>query len=185
MCLGCAARPPTALSQVQVAVDYAFPWDRLITAFKFGGRVEFAPTLAGLLRAGLDDSRAWEAAELVLPIPLGTARLRERGYNQAWELARCLVRGRALKTDPGVLHRVRETPAQATLDADERRRNLHRAFWVEHPSRVRGRRIALVDDVMTTGATAAEAARALREAGAVDVVLWAAARTPAPGETSA
>lgn len=168
------------MSSTRVGVDYAFPWDGLIAAFKFQGRPELAALLAGLLDPALADA----AVDLVLPVPLSAARLRERGFNQAWELARRLARARRLAADAHLLLRVRDTPHQTGLGAEERRRNLRHAFLVE-PSRkaaLAGRRVALVDDVLTGGATSDEAARTLREAGAAEVQLWVVARTPPPGD---
>jgi len=163
-------------------MDYAFPWDRLLLALKFGEQLEVAPLLAGrlslaLARAGID------APDLILPVPLSAERLRERGYNQAHEIARRLARPqgtgeveRQSRLCARTLLRLRDTPQQARLPLDERRRNLRGAFVVLKP--VRGLRVAIVDDVMTSGATLHEAALALRRAGAVDVQAWVVARTP-------
>ena len=120
-------------------------------------------------------------AEAIVPVPLHWRRQTARGYNQAERLARPLARrlGRPLVTP---LRRTRATPPQTRLERARRRANLRRAFRCRRPSAVRGRAILLVDDVTTTGATLAEAAAALRRAGASSVTALAAARTPAPGE---
>jgi ComF family protein len=118
---------------------------------------------------------------MVVPMPLGPSRLRERGYNQAWELARRVARQLALPRDPRILERVHDTPRQMSLPTERRATNVRGSFAVPAGAlrRLRGRDVALVDDVMTTGATAREAARTLLEAGARSVQVWVAARTPA------
>jgi len=157
-------------------MDYCFPWDRLLLGLKFGARLELAPLLAGRLSRALALA-AVEPPDLILPIPLSAERLRERGYNQAHEIARRLAGARRQSRLCALtLMRVRHTGQQAQLPLNERRRNLRGAFAVVKP--VRGLRVAIVDDVMTSGATLHEAADALRRAGAADVQAWVAARTP-------
>ncbi|HSB99637.1 MAG TPA: phosphoribosyltransferase family protein, partial [Burkholderiaceae bacterium] len=118
--------------------------------------------------------------QLLLPVPLSHERLRERGYNQAWELARRLAQRLQIDAAPTVLQRGRDTAHQVGMTRRERERNLRDAFWVEPQGRpaLQGRRVALVDDVLTTGATAHAAALALRRAGAAAVDVWVVARTP-------
>lgn len=177
-CGACLVDPP-AFDRTWAAVDYDHPWDAVISRFKFHAALDLTGTLARLLV--LAHRRAGDAAPaLVLPIPLSVERLCERGYNQAWELARRAARAVGSAADPGLLLRVRDTAHQLAFPPEERAGNVRRAFAVE-PRRlaeVRGVRIVLVDDVMTTGATAAEAARTLLQAGAADVGVWVVARTP-------
>ncbi len=179
LCGACVREPPP-FEHAVAALDYAAPWDGLIRHFKFHGQSELAVPLAGLLRDALarSDSDA-PAADLVLPAPLSDARLRERGFNQSWEIARRL----GPRADPALLLRIRDTPHQADLPLERRAANVRGAFAVEPLRRreVEGRNVALVDDVLTTGATAAEMARTLLDAGAARVQLWVLARTPAPG----
>jgi len=169
------------------AFDYAFPWDRLIADFKFRQRVELARALSQRLLATLvgeggqgdDDPRS---IDLVTAVPLSASRLRERGYNQSWEIARRLAPGLGLPARHDTLLRWRDTAHQIVLDRPQRAANLRGAFMPALGARARisGRRIALVDDVMTTGATAAEASLALLEAGAASVHVWLLARTEQP-----
>jgi ComF family protein len=179
-CGACLAEPPPFDACV-VAVDYAFPWDRLIADFKFNGRVELAAPLAALLVQAI--GRAGDALpSLVVPVPLAPQRLAERGYNQAWLLAKGLGQALRRPATPDALVRVRSTPRLMTLDSDARLRAIHGAFRVSPAwqARLRGRHITLVDDVLTTGATLDEISRLLREHGAAGISVWVLARTPAP-----
>jgi ComF family protein len=119
---------------------------------------------------------ALDAADLVLPIPLSRARLAERGFNQALLLARALT---PKKTEAALLLRVRHTAAQTALDRQDRLSNVKGAFTVDPlmSSKVRGRRVVLVDDVMTSGASLFTAAQALRQAGAARITALVLART--------
>lgn len=191
-CLRCALRVPAGVSHCGACLrqdegldlcitglDYGFPWDGLLTRFKFGGRPELAELLLDRLDAALD-AAAPPAPDWLLPVPLAVQRLRERGYNQSWELVRRLARRRGLRGDARLLLRLRDTPHQIALPAEQRTANMRGAFAVE-PRRLaelRGRSVALVDDVMTTGATLRELARVLKAAGATHVQAWIIARTP-------
>jgi len=179
-CGDCLVNPPPFRHTV-AAVDYAPPWAALITRFKFHGALDLTTTLTGLVRAAQTRSGAPPAA-WVLPVPLSDARLRERGFNQAWELARRLALPAGCRADPRLLLRVRDSPHQLALAPDRRAINVHGVFAVEPRRRaeLRGRAVAVVDDVMTTGATGAEIARVLLQAGAAQVDLWVVARTPRP-----
>lgn len=179
-CGACLAAPPPFALAV-AAVDYAFPWSGLVTAFKFHAALDLAEPMADLMaervRAQTDS-----LPSCVLPVPLGRSRLAERGMNQAWELARRIAKRLDLATDAALLERHVDTPHLADLPREDRGRAIRGAFALTPgaSTRVRGQALALVDDVMTTGATAAEAARALLAAGAGSVQLWVFARTPAP-----
>ena len=178
VCGACLVEPPP-FERTLAAVAYAHPWDGLITQFKFHAGLDLAPALTQLLLEAHRRS-PMPAPELLLPVPLSAARLRERGYNQAWELARRLAPRLHCRADASLLLRVKDTPHQLALAPDKRAGNVHAAFAIE-PSRrneLQGQIVTLVDDVMTTGATAAEAARALLTAGAARVDVWVVARTP-------
>jgi ComF family protein len=177
-------RDPPPFSAAVCAVDYSFPWNQLMGAFKFQGQVELATALAARMEQALalaDDSVC--RPDCLLPVPLSAARLAARGYNQAWELTRRLAAARGLPARADVLLRPVDTAQQAELDRAARQRNLRAAFMVAPTLRpwLAGRRLALVDDVMTTGATLREAAATLLRAGAADVQVWVVARTPEPG----
>lgn len=177
-CGACLHAPPP-FERTHCVADYGFPWDTLIARFKFASAVELAGELARRLHAALPADEP-DPPTLVLPVPLSPRRLAERGYNQAWELARRVARLRGLPARADVLLRPAETAHQADLDRAARQHNLRSAFMVDPRQRgaVQGRRVALVDDVMTTGATVREAASTLRRAGAAAVHVWVLARTP-------
>jgi ComF family protein len=178
LCGGCLRDPPP-FERAYCVADYEFPWDRLITACKFNGRAELAALLAERLGVALQHAGAGRP-DLIVPVPLSPARLAERGYNQAWEIARRLARTAGVPARADVLQRVLDTPHQAGLTRAQRLVNPRGAFSV--PARRRallaGQRVALVDDVLTTGATAREATIALQRAGAAAVDVWVIARTP-------
>ena len=177
-CGECLRHPPPFEGTV-CAVDYGFPWDRLVGRFKFNAQAELASVLATRMLAAVQTAAAPRPG-LLLPVPLSAPRLAERGYNQAWELARRIASRLRLATDPTLLLRPLDTAHQAELDRAQRQRNLRTAFMVDARRRgeIAGRRVALVDDVMTTGATAREAAAVLLRAGAAAVDVWVFARTP-------
>jgi ComF family protein len=179
MCGQCLQEPPPFVA-THVVADYAFPWDGLITQLKFRGRAELARLLAPLLAGAVRQAGA-APVQLVLPMPLAAARLAERGHNQAWELARHVARLLNVPARADLLLRVLDTPQQSTLTRAQRLANLRQAFMLDPRQRhaIAGQHLALVDDVMTTGATAREAAAVLLRAGAASVQLWVLARTPA------
>ncbi len=161
---------------------YRTPVDRLMRDLKFNGRLALAGYLAlQLERAiGAVDRRPVAAPDLVLAVPISAERLRQRGYNQTHEIARRLRLPDRPRYRTDLLRKVRDTPAQTGLAARQRQANLHDAFIVTEA--LHGRHVAVVDDVMTTGATLAEIALALKHAGAVSVENWVVARAERPGE---
>ncbi|HYP31672.1 MAG TPA: phosphoribosyltransferase family protein [Burkholderiaceae bacterium] len=176
-CPRCRRAPPP-WSRAVAGVDYGYPWDRLLADFKFHQRLDVVDALLQPLLARLQDMRG--SGLRVVSVPLSRERLRERGYNQSWELARRLARALALDARADTLLRVRDTGHQLGLQRGARQANLQGAFVVtpRHAAWVRGARIALVDDVLTTGATARAATHTLRAAGACEVQVWTVARTP-------
>ena len=163
------------------ACGYVWPWPEFIAQFKFRGDAGWAAPLATLMRSTPWVEPALETCDLVLPMPLSRARLRERGFNQAFELARRLAPFN--KCDATLLLRTRETTAQSGLTRSERLRNLRGAFALEplRATAVQGKRIVLVDDVMTSGASLFTVAHVLRAAGAAHVTAVVLARTNPPG----
>jgi ComF family protein len=178
LCGGCLREPPP-FERTHCVADYGFPWDRLIAACKFNGRAELAALLAERLAVALGRDGATRP-DLIVPVPLSPARLAERGYNQAWEIARRLARSVGVPARADVLERALDTPHQADLNRAQRLLNPRGAFTVPARRRpwVAGHRVALVDDVLTTGATAREATLTLQRAGAAAVDVWVVARTP-------
>jgi len=172
-------RHPPPLDACLAACAYVWPWPGHIGEFKFQGQAGWAAPFATLMRSAPWVEPALERCDLLLPMPLSRARLRERGFNQALELARRLA---PRKTDPALLLRTRDTPAQSGLTRAERLRNLRGAFAVEplRAAELRDRRIVLVDDVMTSGASLFAAAQVLRHAGAAHVAGLVLARTDPP-----
>lgn len=178
-CGACIAHPPPFAFCV-AALDYAFPWSGLVGGLKFRGQTGVVAPLADLLAERV--RAAARDVALVLPVPLGRERLAERGFNQSALLARRVARRLGRPFAAHVLQRVVETPHLADLPQPERARAIRAAFAIAPGARgrIEGRALALVDDVMTTGATAAEAARTLLAAGAASIELWVVARTPPP-----
>ena len=178
-CGACLAHPPP-WSRATAALVYAFPVDRLLQQLKYGGRLALADwagaALAEAVRASLASRPPAEQPGQIVALPLARARQRERGFNQAREIAARVARAVGLPL-AAPLSRIAtgSTTPQAALAWKERASNVLGAFAVDGD--VRGARIALVDDVMTTGATLAEATRMLLRAGAADVECWVVART--------
>ena len=170
LCGRCLAHPPH-YDRTLAAFNYGFPLDKLIQSFKYGHRLALAAYLGRELARLAPDV----AADLIVPLPLHPSRLRERGFNQALELARPVAATLGLPLDSRICTRIRHTPAQACLPWKKREQNIRGAF---HCARdLSDRRILLVDDVMTTGASLDECARTLKLHGASEVVLLVVART--------
>ena len=186
LCMDCTRRPPP-VDNTLVAFTYAYPWSELIAHYKFGNRSGWAPFFAELMlgTAGVRPVlEALHADDLIIPMPLSVQRLQSRGFNQAWELTRALARQSATPAQPDarLLLRVKHTQPQTTLQREARLANVKGAFQAD-PLRAHllaGRRVVLVDDVMTSGASLFTAAEALRAAGAVHITAMALARTSAP-----
>jgi ComF family protein len=169
LCGACGASPPWFDRTVAVW-RYEFPCDRLIHALKYRARLPLAGFFAQALAARLPGP-----ADVVIPMPLHRTRLAERGFNPAVEIARALTRRTGGLLAPASARRVRRTAPQTALPLEERAANVRGAFACA--ADVRGRRVAVVDDVMTTGTTLDELARVLKAAGASTVENWVVART--------
>ncbi|HET7595630.1 MAG TPA: ComF family protein [Burkholderiales bacterium] len=168
-CGACLAHPPH-YDAVAAAFIYAYPLDALIQSFKYGANL----VVARLLGEALADAVAEQHVDLIVPMPLSLARLRERGFNQAHEIARYLAAASGLPIARSACRRVIDTAAQAALPWKARAGNVRGAFACD--ADLSGCTVAIVDDVMTTGATVDELARCMRRAGAREIRAWVAAR---------
>ena len=173
LCGGCARERP-AWDWALAAAEYEGAARDALHAFKFHGKRALARPLAALLLEQWGPALAAAAPEALIPVPLGRARERERGFNQAALVAERLGAALRVPLRPRWLVRARATQPQTDLGATERRANVRGAFAAD--TAVAGRHVALVDDVLTTGATAAECARMLKAAGAARVGVLAVAR---------
>lgn len=175
-CMACARRR-WHFARVVAPFRYEYPVDQLVQRFKYDGRLEVGRVLAMLLARAIRRSGV-ERPDALLPVPLAPAKLRERGFNQALELARPLSQALSIPVRRNLCERVRVTQDQAGLGARDRRRNVRGAFAV--PDKPMPRHIAVIDDVLTTGSTSDEIARALRNGGAERVDVWVVARAHSP-----
>lgn len=157
------------------AVPYSYPWSQLVLEFKFAQNPGWARSMALLMRSAPWVEPALEAADLLLPMPLSRERLQERGFNQALLLAKALAPSKAKAQ---LLLRIRDTPPQSSLSRAARLQNVRLAFAVDpmQHAAVAGKRIVLVDDVMTSGASLSAAAECLRQAGATHITALVFAR---------
>ncbi|HLP98870.1 MAG TPA: ComF family protein [Sideroxyarcus sp.] len=171
VCGECLRQPPP-FDHTVAAFSYSFPLDKLIQALKFDEQLILADYLADAV-ARLITVRP----DGIVALPLHASRLRERGFNQSLLLARRLSQRLNIPLLGGICERVRDTPPQSSLPWKERDKNMRRAFSCTATENIRGRHIAIVDDVMTTGASVGELARSLKQAGAAEVSAWVVART--------
>lgn len=180
-CGQCLQRLP-AFRRVIAPWCYDFPVDSLISRFKHHEKWPFGRLMAELLSQFLHYryDEGLPRPDCLLPVPLSRRRLRQRGFNQASMLAHWLGEHLQLAVEPHLLLRTQDTPAQQGLGARARQRNLHQAFALAANAPVAGRHLALVDDVLTTGATAQALARLLINAGARQVDVYCLARTARP-----
>ena len=185
ICADCARQKPP-VDATLAAVPYAFPWSTLIGSFKFGEQPGWSAFFAGLLAKtpGVAETLVTlDACDWVVPMPLSAERLQTRGFNQAWELVSALVRQTRTRAqaDARLLLRVRHMRPQSQLRREARLANVKGAFQVDplRAAELAGRRVVLVDDVMTSGASVFAAAQALRDAGATQVIAMVLARTAA------
>jgi ComF family protein len=174
-CIGCSGKS-ASWDQALAAVDYRYPWAGLLLQFKFFQQSAWAHAMASLMRSAPWIEPALDTADLLVPVPLSRQRLRERGFNQSLLLARALD---ARKVADQLLLRIRDTPAQSTLPRMDRAANVRNAFALDplRSEQVRGRRVVVVDDVMTSGASLQAACAPLRQAGAAHICTLVFART--------
>lgn len=167
---GACLKDPPHFDRTIAAFRYDFPLDRVIHALKYGHQLALADWFGDQLNNRVRD----RSFDRIVPLPLHIDRLRERGFNQAGEIGKALSSRLGLPLDQQALVRTRATPSQANLSDKERRRNVRSAF--ECRTDLSGQRLLLIDDVMTTGATANECARVLKIHGAQSVTVIVAAR---------
>lgn len=168
---GTCLRNPPAWSHIRAALRYTFPADALVQALKYRSDLPLAPILAGLLLGRFRDD---PLPDYIIPVPLHPARLRERGFNQALEISRHLCRQTGVELLSAACTRIRSTPSQTELPWKNRPQNVRNAFTCNR--NFSGKRVAIVDDVMTSGATLNELAKVIRRHGATDVRAWVIAR---------
>lgn len=186
-CLVCAVPLPQAeicgeclrmrpsFDSTQAVFDYAYPVDGLLAAYKFSGQLTLANLFAHKIVTRLDCA---SLPDIIVPMPLHPTRLRQRGFNQALEIARDVGRQLSIPVDSVGCERVRATPAQVGLTREERLKNMRGAFHCAN--NFAGKRIAIIDDVMTSGASVNSLSQVLRQAGAADIQVWLVARTKLP-----
>lgn len=181
LCGRCIQRKPH-FTRVEAPWRYDFPIDSLLNRFKHQAQWPYGRLLSELLVRHLQHAygEGLTQPSALIPVPLAGKRLRRRGFNQAELIARQLVRQLGIPCCNHWLQRTLDTPAQQGLDARARRRNLRRAFMLDPAADVRRHHLALVDDVVTTGATADRLAKLLLDHGAAQVDVYCLARTPAP-----
>jgi ComF family protein len=171
ICGACLTHPPR-FDRVLAPAAYTYPLDRLIQSFKYSGNLSVAPLLADLMLPVIE---AEAAPDVIVAMPLSTERLRERGFNQSLEIARLIGARLDVLVDTGLCLRVRHSEAQSALPFKRRADNIKGAFVCM--ADLGGRSVAVVDDVLTTGATLNELTRVLKQCGAARVTVWVAART--------
>jgi ComF family protein len=159
--------------RINYALEYTSTVSRVITELKYGDKPGLAGVLAPFMNSAIPDALPQDTA--VVPVPLHPSRRRERGYNQSELLAASVARIRGLSLERGVLLKTRNTGSQTELEREERIKNVEDSFGLRRPGRLSGRRVLLVDDVVTTGSTLKECARAILESGAMEVSACVAA----------
>ncbi len=178
VCGACLDHPPR-FDRATAVFAYSFPVDALVHAFKYGGNLLIARVLGHALGLAV----AGECMDVIIPMPLSAERLRSRGFNQAHEIARRVGSVTGIPVTAALCRKVVDTQPQAALPWKERARNVRGAFVCD--ADLNGKKVAVIDDVMTTGSTLNELARNLKRAGAVEVRGWTVARAlkqdPGPG----
>ena len=184
VCIDCVKQPPP-VDATLAALNYAYPWSGLISAYKFGEQTGWASFFASLLLTapGVGQALAGlQPTDLILPVPLSKERLQTRGFNQAWEIAAALASqsGSPARASSTLLLRVKNTRPQTELKREARLDNVKGAFQIDplRAAELKGKRVVLIDDVMTSGASLFTAASVIRSAGAAHITGIVLARTP-------
>lgn len=171
-CGHCLSEPPY-FDACHGVFSYQFPINRLLQDYKYGSKLHLARSFGLMLASRVPLSEV----DTVIPMPMHRQRIKERGFNQALEIARIVCAEQAGKLDCHSVVRVQHRPAQTTLAWQARLKNIQGAFSVSTANHLKGKRIAILDDVMTTGASLNELAKTLKQAGASHVECWIVART--------
>ena len=171
VCGHCLAQPPL-FARTTAMFGYSFPLDKLIQGMKYGEQLALAHAFAKKLAQRIDKNHL---PDYLIAMPLHPAKLRERGFNQSLLLATTLARELKLKLLPHACQRIRDTPPQSALPWKERKKNVRNAFSCN--INLSGKRVVLVDDVLTTGASLNALAEAVSKKGAIEISAWVVART--------
>ena len=171
VCGHCLKEPPL-FTRTTAVFSYSFPLDKLVQAMKYGEQLALAYAFAEKLALRIDKSNL---PDCIIPMPLHPAKLRERGFNQSLLLAATAARKLDIELLANICQRVRDTPPQSALPWKERKKNVRNAFRCDRD--MDGKRVALVDDVMTTGASLNALAEAVQKRGAAEISAWVVART--------
>jgi ComF family protein len=171
VCGQCLNHPPLFTNTVAV-FGYSFPLDKLVQAMKYGEQLSLAHAFARKLAQRIDQAAL---PDYLIPMPLHPVKLRERGFNQSLLLAAKIARDHDLKMFPDACRRMRDTPPQSTLPWNERKKNVRNTFCCD--IELTGKSVALVDDVLTSGASMGALAAAVRQRGATEISAWVVART--------
>ena len=173
LCGRCLSEPP-AFDATHSLFSYDYPVDTMLQHYKYQHRLHLAHSFAQLLLAKIRQ-QAPKHIDLIIPMPMHAARLKQRGFNQALEISRLLSSELQINLDSNICQRHKLTPPQASLPLKQRMSNIRGVFSCTH--NISGLRIAIVDDVMTTGASLNELAKTLKKSGAAHVECWTIART--------
>ena len=178
VCGGCLNSPPD-FDATSAAFLYAYPVDAMMLRYKYGNMLSLGDALGEFLAEKVNVEDYLRNIDLVIPMPMHPQRLKQRGFNQALEIAKVLTKNSKQKLDYKSVQRQTLTPPQASLPLKARVKNIKGAFKVntDRLDKLQGKRIAIIDDVMTTGASLNELAKTLKKAGASHVECWVIART--------
>ncbi|WP_225907016.1 ComF family protein [Methyloradius palustris] len=171
LCGHCIASPP-AFDVTHALFRYEFPVDAMLQRYKYQHLLNMAQTFAQMIITDLPNANL---PDLIIPMPLHPLRLKERGFNQSLEIARIVGKSLNIKVDTQACSRIKSSPPQASLPLKERVKNMQGAFTFN--TQLDGLNIALIDDVMTTGASLNSLAKTVKKAGAINVECWVVART--------
>ena len=174
VCGSCLNSPPD-FDTTHAIFLYQFPIDAMMQRYKYGNSLNIGDSFGRFLSEKINSEYHSKNIDLIIPMPMHPARIKQRGFNQALEIAKVLTKNQPEKLDYKIVIRQKLTPPQASLPLKERVKNIKGAFKVGGD--LSGNRIAIVDDVMTSGASLNELAKTLKKAGAAHVECWVIART--------